>query len=97
MPVRHPPPNHVPPARSRRRTTRVVKYEEPSAGFARRTARRVLSPPVLILLVFLTALGVGVLGYYYSIFSKRIDRLLRGEVFTRSAGVYAAPKRLRAG
>jgi penicillin-binding protein 1B len=37
------------------------------------------------------------LGYYYHVFSQRIDRLLRGEIFTRSAGIYAAPKQIRAG
>jgi penicillin-binding protein 1B len=38
-----------------------------------------------------------VLVYYWTIFSGRIDNLLRGEVFTHSAGIYAAPKQLRAG
>jgi penicillin-binding protein 1B len=39
----------------------------------------------------------GVLVYYWTIFSGRIDNLLRGDVFTRSAGIYAAPKQLRPG
>jgi penicillin-binding protein 1B len=47
--------------------------------------------------VFLTTIAVGLLGYYYYVFSERIDKLLRGEVFTRSAGIYAAPKEIRAG
>jgi penicillin-binding protein 1B len=38
-----------------------------------------------------------VLIYYWTIFSRRIDNLLRGEVFTRSAGIYAAPKQLSVG
>jgi penicillin-binding protein 1B len=38
-----------------------------------------------------------VLVYYWTIFSARIDNLLRGDVYTRSAGIYAAPKQLRAG
>jgi penicillin-binding protein 1B len=38
-----------------------------------------------------------VLGYYWVVFSARIDNLLRGEVFTRSAGIYAAPKLIRTG
>jgi penicillin-binding protein 1B len=33
--------------------------------------------------------------YYWTVFSHRIDNLLAGEVFTRSAGIYAAPKQLR--
>jgi len=39
----------------------------------------------------------GSLIYYWTIFSGRIDNLLKGEVFTRSAGIYAAPKQLRVG
>jgi len=42
-------------------------------------------------------LCIGVLVYYWIIFSGRIDNLLKGEVFTRSAGIYAAPKQIRAG
>src|SRR5258708_2133842 len=42
-------------------------------------------------------LCVGVLSYYWIIFSARIDNLLKGEVYTRSAGIYAAPKQIRAG
>jgi len=38
-----------------------------------------------------------VLIYYWTVFSGRIDNLLKGEVFTRSAGIYAAPKQLRVG
>ncbi len=57
--------------------------------------RRIFSPPILVLLVFLLTLTVGVLGYYYYVFSDRIDRLLRGEIFTHSAGIYAAPQELR--
>ena len=39
----------------------------------------------------------GVLFYYWTVFSHRIDNLLRGEVYTRSAGIYAAPKLLHVG
>ncbi|HYY57692.1 MAG TPA: PBP1A family penicillin-binding protein [Pyrinomonadaceae bacterium] len=102
MAVRHPPENRVPPvARSsgggQRRPPRVVKYEEPPTGFFRRWMRRIFRPPVIITLVFLTTITLGILGYYWWIFSGRIDRLLNGEVFTRSAGIYAAPKELRVG
>lgn len=80
-----------------RRPPRVVKFEEPPTGFFRRWARRIFRPPVVIALVFLTTIAIGVLGYYWWIFSGRIDRLLNGEVFTRSAGIYAAPKEVRVG
>ncbi|HWP53410.1 MAG TPA: transglycosylase domain-containing protein, partial [Pyrinomonadaceae bacterium] len=47
--------------------------------------------------MLVTIAAVTVLGYYWVVFSARIDNLLRGEVFTRSAGIYAAPKLIRAG
>ncbi|MGH9872564.1 MAG: transglycosylase domain-containing protein [Pyrinomonadaceae bacterium] len=45
----------------------------------------------------MTTVLVGCLVYYWTVFSGRIDNLLKGEVFTRSAGIYAAPKQLRIG
>ena len=45
--------------------------------------------------MFVGAAALGVLIYYWTVFSGRIDNLLAGEVFTRSAGIYAAPKQLR--
>ncbi len=100
MSLRYPPENRVPPVSRRAlsaRSSRVVRYEEPESGFFRRWMRRIFSPPVLVLLVFVLTLTVGVLGYYYYVFSGRIDRLLRGEIFTHSAGIYAAPQELRVG
>jgi penicillin-binding protein 1B len=101
MAVRHPPENRVPPVSKKggRRPSkaRVFKYDEPEEGFWRRWTRRILRPPVIIALVFLTTVTIGILGYYWWVFSARIDQLLNGEVFTRSAGIYAAPKELRVG
>ena len=57
--------------------------------------RRLFSAPVLIPLVFVSAIVLGILIYYWTAFSGRIDNLLAGEVFTRTAGIYAAPKQLR--
>jgi penicillin-binding protein 1B len=45
----------------------------------------------------LATIVIGFLVYYWTVFSRRIDNLLTGEVFTRSAGIYAAPKQLRVG
>ncbi len=59
--------------------------------------RLLTSPPVIIPLVFVSAVVIAILVYYWSVFSGRIDNLLTGEVFTRSAGIYAAPKQLRIG
>ncbi len=103
MAVRYPPENRVPPVgkgggkRPTRRSPRIVKYEEPDESFFRRWMRRIFRPPVIIALIFLTTITIGVLGYYWYVFSGRIDSRLRGDVFTRSAGIYAAPKELRAG
>src|SRR6185295_8432747 len=69
-------------------------YVERRPSFGRRVLRRLFSAPVVIPLVFVTAIVLGILIYYWTIFSRRIDNLLAGEVFTRSAGIYAAPKQL---
>jgi penicillin-binding protein 1B len=97
MPVRHPPKNSVPPPAGKRRGARIVRYDEPEESFLRRWRRRIFRPPVVVALVLLTTFTIGVLGYYYYIFSERVDRLISGEIFTRSAGVYTAPKNLRVG
>ena len=100
MPIRYPPEGR-PPAGMRQRkdprpSSRTVAYAEPET-FRRRFVRRLVSPPVIIPLLFLATLVVGFLVYYWTVFSGRIDNLLKGEVFTRSAGIYAAPKQLRVG
>src|SRR5256885_2949498 len=76
---------------------RVVRYDEPRRGFFARLLRFFLKPYIVIPALFFTVRCVGVLAYYWIIFSARIDNLLKGEVFTRSAGIYAAPKQIRAG
>jgi penicillin-binding protein 1B len=92
MPVRYPPHNTRYPGG---RDPRVVSYVEPEVGLARRIFRRLFSAPVIIPIAFISAAVLGVLIYYWTVFSGRIDNLLQGEVFTRSAGIYAAPKQLR--
>jgi penicillin-binding protein 1B len=101
MPVRYPP-EALPPAgkRSRRDAqspARIVAYAEQPASLWRRIARRLISPPVIIPLAFLATVLIGFLVYYWTVFSHRIDNLLQGDVFTRSAGIYAAPKQLHVG
>ena len=85
------------PKKNSRSRSRIVAYAEPDVSFRRRLARRLISPPVIIPLLVIAALVVGFLIYYWTVFSGRIDNLLKGEVFTRSAGIYAAPKQLRVG
>src|SRR6201991_83584 len=91
MPVRYPP--HNPPPQGR--NPRVVSYVEHGPSFWRRLRRRLFSASVIIPVVFVGAAVLGVLIYYWTVFSGRTDNLLAGEVFTRSAGIYAAPKQLR--
>jgi penicillin-binding protein 1B len=98
MARRRPPDDYLPPVvRGRPRHPRIVQYEEPQTGLGRRFLRFLLRPYVAIPLFVIAALTVGVFSYYWVVFSARIDDLLKGEVFTRSAGIYAAPKRIRAG
>src|SRR6266404_9032731 len=97
MPVRYPPNNQMPPLKHTgdSRKTNLVAYAEPEKSLGRRIVRRIFSAPVIIPLVFVGAVVFGVLIYYWTVFSSRIDNLLKGEVYTRSAGIYAAPKQLR--
>ena len=97
MPVRYPPDDKQYPRQTNRnlRTPRVVSYVESRPSFPRRVLRRLFSAPVIIPVVFVTAIVLGVLIYYWTVFSGRIDNLLAGEVYTRTAGIYAAPKQLR--
>lgn len=99
MAIRHPPDDHIP--RVVRRTgapaPRVVRYEEPRPSFLRRLLRFSLRPYFVIPALILAALTISLFTYYWVVFSARIDNLLKGDVFTRSAGIYAAPKQIRAG
>lgn len=82
-----------------RRTLRppVKTFKQQKPGFFRRLLRMVFNPltfgvaGLLLLGVFLTA------TYFWFEYSDRINILLSGEVFTRSSGIYSAPKTLRKG
>lgn len=78
-------------------TPRFIRYEEPRRGFLRRLLRFLRRPYVIVPAALIAVAVVSVLVYYWIVFSGRIDNLLEGEVFTRSAGIYAAPKQIRAG
>ena len=99
MATRRPPDDSVPRIirGGRNHVPRVIRYEEPRRGLFRRLLRFFLKPYIVIPTVFFTALCLGILVYYWIVFSARIDNLLKGEVFTRSAGIYAAPKLIRVG
>lgn len=87
----------VPPKNWRGGRT-VKAFKSPPPTRFRRVMRWIFNPytlsisALLLLVVFLTA------TYYWFEFSDQIDRkLLSGQVFTPSAGIYSAPKTLRAG
>ena len=96
MPVRYPPDKSISPQSNRDlRNPRVVSYVESGPSFLAQVLRRLFSAPVIIPVVFVSAIVLGILIYYWTVFSGRIDNLLAGEVYTRTAGIYAAPKQLR--
>src|SRR6266850_682897 len=100
MPIHYPPNDRIPPTAKRAKTSptsRIVAYREPPTSFWHDFWRRLFSAPVIIPVVFLGTIIFGVLFYYWNVFSHRIDKLLQGEVYTRSAGIYAAPRQLRVG
>src|SRR6266508_4011539 len=99
MAIRHPPQDHIPAVvrGGRMPPPRVVRYEEPQRGLLSRLLRFLLRPYIVVPILLGAVLVVSVLAYYWVAFSGRIDNLLKGEVFTRSAGIYAAPKQIRAG
>src|SRR5262249_28711059 len=77
---------------------RAKSFKAPPRGRFRRILRYVFNvwtvslALIILLIAFLTA------SYYWVEFSDRIDRkLLSGEVFTPTAGIYSAPKILRVG
>ena len=80
------------------RAKRISAYQAPPPSRIRRVVRWVINPWTGAFALFF-ALGVFLtFTYYWFDFSDRIDRrLLSGEVFTPSAGIYSAPKTLRAG
>ncbi len=77
---------------------RVTAYQAPPKSRFRRMLRRIVNPwtfsaaLLLLLGAFLTV------TYFWFEYSDRIDRrLLSGEIFTPSAGIYSAPKLLKTG
>ena len=99
MPVRRPPDENIPRIIRRvpQSPSQVIRYQEPKRSFGRRLLRFLTRPYIAIPAVLAIVLCATVLIYYWFVFSARIDNLLKGEVFTRSAGIYAAPKQIRGG
>ncbi len=77
---------------------RVAAFHAPAPSRARRILRLLINGWTLSIAIILLFSAVAVLGYYWFDFSDQIDRkLMSGEVFTPSAGIYSAPKTLRVG
>ncbi|HMG75304.1 MAG TPA: PBP1A family penicillin-binding protein [Pyrinomonadaceae bacterium] len=99
MAIRHPPEDYIPRVvrGGQLPPPRVVRYDERQPSFLRRFLGFLLRPYFVVPVLLCAVLVVTVFAYYWIIFSARIDNLLKGEVYTRSAGIYAAPKQIRAG
>jgi penicillin-binding protein 1B len=83
------------PPRGWRKKFPIKEYQAPKPPLFRRVLRLIFNPvtlfssSLLLLGVFLTLL------YFWFDYSDRIDLLLRGEVYTNTAGIYSAPKTLK--
>ena len=76
---------------------RSKHFRQPPPSLFRRILRLIFNPISFLLMLFVL-LGVFLtLTYYWFEYSERIDILLRGEVFTNTAGIYSAPKTLKKG
>lgn len=68
-----------------------------SQSFPRRFFGFLFSRYTLVPLFLLGLLGVGVIYYYYERYTAIIDNGLRGDLFVRTSGIYAAPRPIRSG
>lgn len=86
----------MPPKYWRERHGRTV-YRAPKPPLYRRLLRLIFNPLTVGAVLFIL-LGLFLTGtYFWFEYSDRIDLLLRGEVFTNTAGIYSAPKTLKTG
>ena len=77
---------------------RISAYKAPPPSRFRGIVRWFVNPWTISLGLLVVLGAFLTLTYYWFDFSDRIDRrLLSGEVFTPSAGIYSAPKTLRVG
>jgi len=76
---------------------RVNSFQAPPPSLFRRLLRSIFNPITFSVTLLLLVAVVLTATYFWFDYSDRIDLMLRGEVFTRSAGVYSAPKTLKDG
>jgi len=85
------------PPKNWRGRVQVKTYQAPPRTLFRRIVRLIFNP-LTFLTSLLLLLGVFLtLTYFWFEYSDRVDLLLKGEVFTHSAGIYSAPKTLKEG
>ena len=83
------------PPRGWRSKHPVKAFQAPKPPLFRRVLRWIFNP-VTVLSSLLVLLGIGLtLTYFWFDYSDRIDLLLKGEVYTNTAGIYSAPKNLK--
>ena len=86
------------PPRGWTRARRVSAYQEPPPSGFRRLIALVFNIWTVSIISFIFLGLFLTLTYFWLEFSGRIDqKLLSGEVYTASAGIYSAPKTLRVG
>lgn len=86
------------PYKSLRYRLRVEKAHLPKKKGIFRRIFGLIFNRITVTLFVLLLLAVGLtFGYFWVEYSEKVDLLLRGEVFTRNAGVYSAPKTLKDG
>lgn len=92
---------HPKKARSRQpprgwiKANRKIAYQAPPTSRFRRFLRFLVNPWLVGCFLIVLLAGFLTFTYYWFEFSDRIDRrLLSGEIFTPSAGIYSAPKTL---
>lgn len=77
---------------------RVSAYQAPPPSRFRRLLRWIFNPWALAFALLLLLASFLTVSYFWIDYSDRIDRkLLSGEIFTPTAGIYSAPKTLRTG
>lgn len=86
------------PPRGWQKARRQTAYQAPRPSRFRRILRYLFNGWTISTALILALCAFLTLTYFWFEFSDRIDRrLLSGDVFTASAGIYSAPKTLRVG
>ena len=76
----------------------VKSFQQPRPGLFRRILRLIFNPITVLGSLLLVLCAFLTLTYFWFEYSDRIDLLLKGgDVFMRTAGIYSAPKTLKAG